>query len=340
MIEEKLASMPDTPGCYLFYDRMGNIIYVGKSKRLRSRVRSYFVPSAKGDERIAGLIREIADVTYVRTETELDALIEEYGLIKRYRPWFNAQHIRDARPHYLRVAQGVHVPAVVIAREAGEGCVGPFKDVFRAEEAMGWLSRVWRTPMCGQDAWPVGARPCVYHGMGRCFAPCQPERAAYPYGAELAAFLAGKPEAALDRLRREMAEAAAGLRFEEAGARKEDIAHVEALARRLAHSLRIAADTHAVLLMRGFGERDFSAFYIREGRVRNRVRVSADTLPEAAADAFTMAVHADAGEQSALIEACLVEIAAYRRFTILPADANIATIRDAYLALHQQIIQP
>lgn len=340
-LQDKIDSAPDAPGCYLYYDRMENIIYVGKSKCLRERVRSYFVPSAKADERIAKLIREICDISYVTTETELDALMEEYRLIKLHRPWFNAQHIRTLRPHFLRFHLEGAFPAVEIVQEGealGEWVLGPFKDSFKAEEALDWLNQIWNTPLCGKPAWPKGARPCLYHGMGRCFAPCRADPAAppYPYRDELAAFLAGTPAPTLARLQNAMAAAISALHFEEAGQIKASIDQLDALARKIERGFHITPQTHAILLMRGFGERDFSVFYVRDGRVRSRTMLPADMAADAAADQFIGDIQQAKPDAFAhpAAEACLMEISAYRQFALLPPEADLSALRAAYMSLH------
>lgn len=340
-LQSKIEAAPDTPGCYLFYDAMGNIIYVGKSIRLHERMRSYFVPSARDDERIAPLVREIRDVAYVQAETELDALMEEYRLIKRHKPWFNAQHIRSLLPHFIRVGLSSAHPTAVIVRDQAQGpCLGPFRDIHRAEEALQWMNRIWHTPLCGRANWPAGARPCLYHGMGRCPAPCAlpADAAPSPAVAELAAFLAGDAQPTIDRLQHDMAAAASALRFEEALAIKEALGYLTALARRVAHGFVISGDTHAIVLMRGFGERDFSAFYCKDGSVKGRLRVPAGTDADDAANTFMQAIATSTLEATPLgVEACICEISAWRRFVRLAPDAGPDAIRAAYAALHRGV---
>lgn len=336
-LQGKIEAAPEGPGCYLFHDARGNVIYVGKSIRLRERVRSYFTPSARDDERIAPLVREIRDVAYVQAETELDALMTEYRLIKRHRPWFNAQHIRSLLPHFILVAlAGAYPTAVIVQAPAAGQCIGPFRDIHRAEEALRRMNRIWQTPLCGHADWPKAARPCLYHGMGRCRAPCAQAKDAAPSPAvaELAAFLAGDAQPARDRLRREMADMAGAMRFEAALSIKEALEGLEALARKASQGLAIGGDTHAIVLMRGFGEQALSAFYCKGGRVMGRLRLHNGMAAEDAAAALMQAVATNTLEPTPPgIEACICEISAWRRFTPLAPDASPQALREACATL-------
>lgn len=341
-LREKVESAPRAPGCYLFLDDDGGIIYIGKSKCLHNRVRSYFGLSAQKDERITDLIRAIRDVRFVQTETELDALIEEYRLIKRHKPWFNSQHIRDIRPCFLRIQMGDPCPRVTIEREPEPGgkYIGPVGNAFRAEELIDLMGHVWHTPFCGRERWPASARPCLHHQMGHCLAPCCPAAppAPYPYADELAEFLAGRPEAALDRLRDEMATAAANMQFELAGLRKKELAGLEQLADRVRYSFRILPSTTGLLLMRGYGEEAFSVFLLAGGYVGRRVRFEAGTTKAQARKHFAAALKRGGDEppDDPAMAACLSEIAAYKRFAPLSSPGDAEETRAAFAALLAQ----
>ncbi|MDL2318986.1 GIY-YIG nuclease family protein [Eubacteriales bacterium OttesenSCG-928-A19] len=341
-LREKIDSAPRSPGCYLFYDGAGHIIYVGKSINLHDRVRSYFYASAKNDERISDLVREIRDVTFVGTQTELDALIEEYMLIKRHKPWFNAQHIRTLVPHYLRVdISGARAAISIETEVVGDARhLGPFKDAYKAEEALALLGLIWNTPMCGKRGWREDARPCLHFEMGRCYAPCRGNReseAAWRGRDELEAFLAGNASPVLERLLEEMRCDALGLRFEEAQRKKDRMEQLERLGRRIQHGFHIQPDTGGLLLMRGFGEAVYSIFLIREGRVHGRIRLAGDAPPEQAAEALSDIARPGEADLPGdpLMAACLSEIAAYRRFCPLPEGAGRDALHSALRTLRE-----
>lgn len=335
-LKAKVKKAPRTPGCYLFYDRFGHIIYVGKSKQLNHRVGSYFQESAQKDERIVDLIRTICDVSYLQTDTELDALIQEYLLIKKHKPFFNSQHIRSYRPHYLEIQQVDGFPVLSEAEEVhldGHMYLGPFRDGYKVQEVVELLNQVLHTPLCGKAFWPDGQRSCLHHEMGKCYAPCcgSPGVAVYPYAAKLAAFLEGRAEVVLEQLSKDMLAAASEQRYEEALAIKSTMERMTILARKTEFGFAITPQTHAILMMRGYGEQGFSVFYIQQGQVKTRVQFHEGISEAELTTAFMEVIQkSENGEaENKMMSACLQEISAHKRFSLLPAtleDCGFAPI--------------
>ena len=143
-LREKLDQLPDRPGVYLYRDRRGEVIYVGKAKSLRQRVRSYFQPSAQHPPRVANLVEEIADLELIVVDSEMEALILESNLIKKERPRFNVILRDDKHFPYLKLSLKDTYPRLSLVRRArldGQRYVGPFLPAARARQTMKLVQR-------------------------------------------------------------------------------------------------------------------------------------------------------------------------------------------------------
>lgn len=292
-LTEKIREAPRTPGCYLFKDADGVVIYVGKSKHLRERVKQYFLPGRLQEDRGLILAKLIADVEYRLTKTDLDALLLEYRLIKQYRPWFNIQHKYDLPqmnlPEYseellrycIRLDKAESYPSLVIAARRHTDFetddeftyLGEFKNAHKAEEALFLLNRVFGTPVCGHRLGGKAESPCLHYEVGRCLGPCTGQISEADYGKvirRVSGVFMGKSARTFRELEAKMKRHARALEYEKAAAVKADI---EAL-RRVAHShaarFRIPESGEMVVFLRAYGEENFAAFYIRDGAVIRR----------------------------------------------------------------------
>ena len=223
-LEDKLAQMPSQPGVYLMKNGEGTILYVGKAKNLRSRVRSYFRKSGDGRFRIQFLIPNIEDIDFLVTDTEKEALILENTLIKTHKPRFNV-NLRDDKSYVnLRLDSRDKYPRLtVVRRPARDGALyfGPYASANSVRETMRTLSRIFPLRLCTDHVFNSRTRPCLYHQIHRCSAPCVPGHVSDDeYRAlveETALFLKGRDEELLKMLYAQMREASEQLRFEEAG---------------------------------------------------------------------------------------------------------------------------
>lgn len=330
-LRQKVQDAPKCPGCYLFYDARGSIIYIGKSKLLRNRVRQYLTEAAATDERTRHLVREIHDVAFRVTRTDLDALMLEYRLIKQHRPWFNAQHKRDVRYPFLRIDTRATFAPITIAearKKDGARYFGAFADAFDAQDAIDLLGDIWGTPRCGRESFPTGGRGCVYLGMRQCMGPCCGEANATDYQAaiaEIIQLLSGKPTHAMAYLEETMRAQAAEMAFERAARTKTLMAKLERLERKCARRFRIHPETNALLLMRGHGEAAWSAFAIREGSVTGRI-----DYEDAGADIdsiMPLLTCTTPLEDATWMPACLEDIHADKLFVPLPKRSNQQRLR-------------
>ncbi len=268
---EVLPRLPERPGVYFMKDRHGKTIYIGKAKSLRSRVRSYFSGIEGHSAHIRQMIDVVRDVTWEETGSELAALLLESRLIKAEKPRFNRAQRRYRNRPFLRLDVTERFPRVgwqSYLTDDGAEYFGPVGGRRQAEHIVEIVNRFFRLRECDDDTFARGHR-CLYAAMERCGAPCEGGVAAESYAEEIRrvrAFLTGEDRSVLDRLREEMAAAAAALDFEEAAARRDA---VETLTHLLDKQQCVAApvlDHHAALVMPGVEEGTVQLFLIRFGR--------------------------------------------------------------------------
>lgn len=330
-LKEKIAKAPKQPGCYLFKDVMGNIIYVGKSKLLRNRVRQYFHAASRNDERIRYLVREIADVEYLVTETETAALMQEYRLIKLYKPWFNSQLKRDTVHPYIRIDTACEYPTLTIVQDAaddGAAYYGCFHDVYDAQRALETIARVWKTPVCAKA--PLPRRTCLFYQMNTCSGPCEGKVAPAAYRAsvdEIICLFKGERVLAFDRLREEMAYHIKRLAFEKAESVQETIDDLEALQYRGKRLRRLPREGIVFALVRAYREPCFSLFHIRDGVLYGHA-VFEKGIGAEETQKRIMAVLAasEPVADSDWIVRCVAEIYADKLFAVVPAGADSAAL--------------
>lgn len=239
----KVRSFPQAPGVYLMKDRVGQVIYVGKAKNLRARAGSYFLKAAAEDLRTAFLVREIHDIDFIQTESEIDALLLEARLIKDLLPKYNRE-MRDAKTFpYLEIFIYEDFPRVCFTREPqehGTKLYGPFTSSRGLRGAIQVLQKIFKFRTCALDIEEADSRwrwfrPCLLAAIDQCSAPCNLRITREQYRANihrLQKFLDGGRESLLKELRAEMATAAKALHFEEAAQLRDEIAMLETLEQR------------------------------------------------------------------------------------------------------------
>ena len=256
-LEEKIQQFPASPGVYLMRDADGAIIYVGKARSLRQRVRSYF--NASGDSRyhVKFLIAKVADIEIVLTDTEKEALLLENTLIKQHHPRYNL-NLKDDKTYFsLRLDPHEDFPRFTIVRKRPHDAAyyfGPYSSGAAAREVLRQMVRMFPLRHYPLAACMSRARPCLYHQIGQCSAPCHrlithEAYAALVDGAKL--FLEGKGRQLVAEFKRRMIDASKEMRYEEA-----------ARWRNLLHSIEVTVEKQKVVL-RG-GDSDVVGFY-RDG---------------------------------------------------------------------------
>jgi len=235
-LRKKIDDLPSEPGCYLMRDRRGEVVYVGKAASLRARVRSYF-DAGRGDDRaFVGLLDEmLGDVEVIVTRSEKEAVLLENELIKKHKPRFNVRLRDDKDFIVLRLDRSHPHPRLEVRRarqrkDDGARYFGPYSSASSIRETLRVVNRHFQLRTCSDHVLEHRRRPCILHQIQRCPAPCVYDLPAQEYARSVddaVAFLEGRESELVPRLRSRMAEAAAGLRFEEAARLRDQIAAVE-----------------------------------------------------------------------------------------------------------------
>lgn len=217
-----VKGFPDKPGVYLMRDEHGDIIYIGKAKSLKKRVSSYFRHSNFASPRLRKLVATIRDISTMRTESEIEALILENRLIKLYQPFFNVDLKMNERYAYIKITAEKY-PRIVVTRiklDDGAVYIGPYVRVQEVRALLRLVERYLPLRSCKSElAKPTGGRPCMKYSLGRCLAPCCELCTEHEYRdrvADVALLLQGQGAELIERLRRRMDRAARETRFEEA----------------------------------------------------------------------------------------------------------------------------
>ena len=238
-LQNKLRHLPASPGVYLFKDARGEILYVGKAKSLRGRVRNHFAVDYGTSLKNREMVRRITDLDTIVTGSEAEALLLEANLIKAHHPRFNIQLRDDKKYPYIKVTVHEPFPRVWVTRRLdndGSRYFGPYTEVGLLRQALELIKRLYTVRSCRYDL-PREApdRPCLDYHIGRCKAPCvgfQPEPDYRAMIGEMLDVLGGEVAPVRKRVSREMAEAAASLDFERAAGLRDAIAGLDVMERR------------------------------------------------------------------------------------------------------------
>src|SRR5918993_997416 len=235
-IAAKLPHLPESPGVYLWKDTDGAVLYVGKAKRLRSRVRSYYATDHFESPKTRVLVRHAVDVETIVVPSEAHALILEANLIKEYRPRFNIALKDDKSYPYIKVTVQEPFPRVFVTRrllDDGAKYFGPYTDVGQMRRALNVVKRIFTVRSCNYDMpREMPERACLDYHIGRCKAPCILAQSQADYRAmidEVVLFLDGRTDEVTRRVRERMAEAAERLDFERAAELRDALAKLERL---------------------------------------------------------------------------------------------------------------
>ncbi len=232
-LNRQLDSLPANPGVYLFKDRQGKIIYVGKARHLRKRVRSYFQAGRPQDPKTRVLISKVAVLDTIITHTEQEALILESNLIKRHRPRYNVVLKDDKRYPSLRLDLTQEFPKLNIVRKIrNDGALyfGPFTSSSAVRQTLKFIYKTFKLRRCRNQTFHHRTRPCLNYQMGLCLGPCSMKVDPAVYRAvvdEVVAFLRGRTPALIGQIKAQMKSAAEHQEFERAAALRDKMFALE-----------------------------------------------------------------------------------------------------------------
>lgn len=331
-LREKIKNAPLEPGCYLFKDETGRVIYIGKAKVLKNRVKQYFMESNQKDEKGLLLAKKIIDVEFRITATERAALILEYQLIKEFRPWFNIQYKADRKTsYYIRLNRSGAYTSFEITSlqdERDKDCLGYFKSEGRAKEAILLLNQVFKTPVCSHKFLSTDKRqPCLHYQTNHCLGPCAGKVTPADYEKvikQIEDFFSGKQTGVFRRLQKEFDVYLTQLEYEKAAKIRGIIDQLTELGGRIRHFTVMPPDQDMIVFFRAFRETGFSLFYIHNNIVIDQCDFTADLDLEK----LTVFLRRSFGQQSqerfdTELTDCLRFVSADKIFLTLPQQKNI-----------------
>ncbi len=316
-ILSQVRTLPTSPGVYLMRDAAGEVIYVGKAKQLRTRVRSYFGSSRSLEPRMRALAAQVSTIDHVATRSEAEALLLEATLIKRHQPGFNIRLKDDKRYPYLKIDVLSPWPRVTITRRVeddGARYFGPYASAGSVRRTLDVVKKLFPWRSCTKAITGTDPRPCLDYYIKRCIAPCTGYCTAEEYRdviGQTVLFLEGRSSEVLAQLREEMSQAAGTLQFERAARIRDQIESIDRVTgerRQMASTTALDADIFA--LAREGDEACVQVFFARG-------TVIADT------DSFTLDGAGEA-DDSEVIGAFLAQY--YESATYVPRTILLSTV--------------
>lgn len=274
-VQEILANLPKRPGVYLHKNEQGTVLYVGKAINLRSRVRSYFhnnVDSIKTQR----LRREIKDIEIITTDSELEALLLENTLIKKFKPKYNVRLKDDKRYPYIKIHWADDFPKVTVTRRMvrdGSRYFGPYTSVWAVHQTLDLLRKVFPYLTCDRTITGNDTRACLYYDIKLCNGPCIGAVSKDEYRAmirSLMEFLNGKSDEIMKQLELRMAKAAENLQFEKAAEYRDQLRAVNRIVSKQKVIAAANTDQDVIAFAREQGDACVQVFFIRHGKLIGR----------------------------------------------------------------------
>ena len=273
-LQKKLENLPTNPGVYLMKNDQGEIIYVGKAINLRNRVRSYFRELKPEQAKTKALVRHIADLEYILADNELEALVLECNLIKKYRPKYNISLKDDKTYPYLKITNEDY-PQVLITRKVsrdGARYFGPYPSVNELRNSLEMVRKIFPFRSCHQRVF-TNDRPCLNAHINMCYAPCIGRISKEDYNAmidQIALFFEGKQDGLVKRLKQEMEQAAENLEFEQAARLRDQLQGIEQIMTQQKAVLGSDSDEDVIAMARGINQCCVQIFFVRGGKIVGR----------------------------------------------------------------------
>ena len=279
-IQEHLKQLPAEPGVYLMKDKFDNIIYVGKAKILKNRVRQYFQSSKNHSSKVKSMVKNIDNFEYIITDSELEALILECNLIKKYKPKYNVLLRDDKTYPYIKVTTNEDFPRVLKVRKVIKDKAkyfGPYTNTTAVNDTLDIIKNIYPIRTCNIDierAIKTNMRPCLNLHIKRCVGPCTGNVTKEEYNKmieEIILFLSGKEEKLIDILKEKMNKCAMDFNFEEAAIYRDKIKSLEDMMEKQKIDTSTSDLNQDVIAMaRAHDEACVQVFFVRNGKIVGR----------------------------------------------------------------------
>ena len=272
-LDDKLSRLPDRPGVYLYRDAKAQVIYVGKAASLKSRVRSYFQESRAPDPKTDALVRQIADLEYIVTDNELEAMMLEANLVRKHRPRYNIILRDDKHYPFLRLTTDEEFPRLLVARRVrndGSTYFGPFYPATAMRETLRLTRQLFPLRTCSITIDGQLERPCIQYAIHRCNAPCTGWETQEGYAQtvrDVKRFLEGKDDDLAQRLTEEMERAATEEKFERAAVLRDQIQSLNKVRERQKIISTEEVDQDVIGVVRQGSDACVELFFVRKGRL-------------------------------------------------------------------------
>ncbi|MBX3119981.1 MAG: excinuclease ABC subunit UvrC [Fimbriimonadaceae bacterium] len=305
-VQKKLKQLPASPGCYIYRDAGGDVLYVGKAINLRNRVRSYFQASTNHQIRIARMVSKICEIEWIVVDSEIEALILECNLIKKYRPPYNVL-LRDDKSYPYITITNEKFPRLMFTRRVkkdGSKYFGPYISAYSVRETLQLLHKTFPLIPCGKS-WSGRAeqRPCLYFHLGQCLAPCAGLANNDEYKEviqEVQRFLSGKGDDLVGEFEKQMQQAADDLDFEKAAKIRDKIQALESVLQRQKVLTADPVDQDVIAVVKDERGAAIQMLYIRSGKLIGQRQFmldgSSDSAPGEAVQEFVKQYYSDAPE--------------------------------------------
>ena len=273
-LQTKLENLPTSPGVYLMKNDQGEIIYVGKAINLRNRVRSYFRELKPDQAKTKALVKHIADLEYIIADNELEALVLECNLIKKYRPKYNINLKDDKTYPFLKITNEDYPQVLVTRRVLKDGAryYGPYPSVNELRNSLELIRKIFPFRSCKQKVF-TNDRPCLNAHIQMCYAPCIGRISKEEYNEmieQVALFFEGRQDGLVKRLQKEMEVAAENLEFEQAARLRDQLQAVEQIMTQQKAVLGGEDDQDIIAMARGINQCCVQIFFVRGGKIIGR----------------------------------------------------------------------
>ena len=301
--EYQLKVLPDKPGVYLMKNSLGEIIYVGKAKILKNRVRQYFQNSKNHSEKVKSMVKHISEFEYIVTDSEMEALILECNLIKKYSPKYNIALKDDKFYPFIKITTNEDFPRVFITRNFvrdGNKYFGPYTNVTAVHETINLIRKVFPIRTCKRSIveGEPPTRPCLNYHIKKCSAPCGGHISKEDYNkiiTEIMDILSGKDRSIVSRLKEEMQKASMELEFEKAASFRDKIHAIDNLVERQKIFRVSEGDEDFINLYKDEKDTCVQIFFLRDGKITGRedfmIENSADELDEVILSQFMISFY-------------------------------------------------
>ncbi len=279
-IQEHLKTLPASPGVYIMKDKFGNVIYVGKAVSLKNRVRQYFQSSKNHSDKVRSMVKNIFSFEYIMTDSELEALILECNLIKKYKPKYNILLRDDKTYPYIKVTVNEDYPRVLKVRRILKDKAkyfGPYSNVSAVNDTIDIIRNIYPIRTCNIDmdkAIKSGMRPCLNYHIKKCIGPCTGMVSKKEYMDmidEILLFLSGKEDKLVGVLEEKMKAASMALDFEEAASYRDKISSLkDVMEKQKISNVQNDSDQDVIAMANFDQEACVQVFFIRNGKVSGR----------------------------------------------------------------------